>query len=185
MGVTNCTHSTHPRSRLYSAIPRLDAPVIYIGAFPILTARPGRRSIYNSQCILQPQPTGLIWKFGNILVNWGTIQQLQMLLTRPWRWKITLDNEMVRSPDTLRGLEHGLGIYAFWPTCPCLIFEFLASRAKFLQQLLYCDQLPGILANVLDCALEVSEFKPQLRYQVHFRTNTIGKGINPFIPSSR
>ena len=28
-------------------IPRLDAPVIYTGAFPILTARPGRRSIYN------------------------------------------------------------------------------------------------------------------------------------------
>ena len=28
-------------------IPRPDAPVIYIGAFPILTARPGRRSIYN------------------------------------------------------------------------------------------------------------------------------------------
>ena len=47
VGITNCTHSTHPRSRLYS-IPRLDAPVIYIGAFPILTARPGRRSIYSS-----------------------------------------------------------------------------------------------------------------------------------------
>ena len=47
VGVTNCTHSTHPRSRLYSAIPRPDAPVIYIGAFPILIARPGRRSIYN------------------------------------------------------------------------------------------------------------------------------------------
>ena len=30
-----------------SDIPRLDAPVIYIGAFPILTARSGRRSIYN------------------------------------------------------------------------------------------------------------------------------------------
>ena len=30
-----------------SDIPRPDAPVIYIGAFPILTARPGRRSIYN------------------------------------------------------------------------------------------------------------------------------------------
>ena len=26
----------------------MDAPVIYIGAFPILTARPGRRSIYNT-----------------------------------------------------------------------------------------------------------------------------------------
>ena len=47
VGVTNCTHSTHPRSRLYSDIPRLDAPVIYTGAFPILTARPGWRSIYN------------------------------------------------------------------------------------------------------------------------------------------
>ena len=30
-----------------SDIPRPDAPVIYIGAFPILTARPGRRSIYS------------------------------------------------------------------------------------------------------------------------------------------
>ena len=30
-----------------SDIPRPDAPVIYIGAFPILTVRPGRRSIYN------------------------------------------------------------------------------------------------------------------------------------------
>ena len=30
-----------------SDIPRPDAPVIYIGAFPILTAWPGRRSIYN------------------------------------------------------------------------------------------------------------------------------------------
>ena len=29
-------------------IPRPDAPVIYIGAFPILTARLGRRSIYNT-----------------------------------------------------------------------------------------------------------------------------------------
>ena len=48
VGVTNCTHSTHPRSRLHSAIPRPDAPVIYTGAFPILTARPGRRSIYNN-----------------------------------------------------------------------------------------------------------------------------------------
>ena len=30
-----------------SDIPRTDAPVIYTGAFPIITARPGRRSIYN------------------------------------------------------------------------------------------------------------------------------------------
>ena len=42
------THSTCPRSRLwYPDISRPDAPVIYTGTFPILTARPGRRSIYN------------------------------------------------------------------------------------------------------------------------------------------
>ena len=34
---------------LYSAIPRPDAPVIYTGVFPILIARPGRRSIYNKR----------------------------------------------------------------------------------------------------------------------------------------
>ena len=31
-----------------SDIPRPDAPVIYKGAFPILTAPPGRKSIYNT-----------------------------------------------------------------------------------------------------------------------------------------
>ena len=46
-GRHNCTHSTHPRSRLYYP-DRSDAPVIYKGAFPILTARSGRRSIYNT-----------------------------------------------------------------------------------------------------------------------------------------
>ena len=40
-------NSTRPRSRLYPNIPRLDAPVIYTGTFPILTVWPGRRSIYN------------------------------------------------------------------------------------------------------------------------------------------
>ena len=41
----------HPRSRLHSAITRPDASVIYIGAFPILTARAGRMSIYNTSLL--------------------------------------------------------------------------------------------------------------------------------------
>ena len=48
VGVTNRTHSTRPRSKLYSDIPRPDKPVIYTGAFPILTAWAGHRSIYNT-----------------------------------------------------------------------------------------------------------------------------------------
>ena len=47
-GHHNRTHSTRPQSRLYSDIPWADASVIYIGAFPILTAQPGCRSIYNT-----------------------------------------------------------------------------------------------------------------------------------------
>ena len=38
VGVTNRTHSTRLRSRLYPDTPRPEAPVIYTGAFPFLTA---------------------------------------------------------------------------------------------------------------------------------------------------
>ena len=38
----------HGQSYNILVIPRPDAPVIYICAFPILTAQPGRRSIYNN-----------------------------------------------------------------------------------------------------------------------------------------
>ena len=43
-------NSTRPRSRLYLDIPRPDAPVIYPGAFPILTAWPG--SIFYNRSTL-------------------------------------------------------------------------------------------------------------------------------------
>ena len=39
----------------------------------------------------------------------------------------------------------------------------------------------GVVANVLDCDIEVSEFKLQSRYFVHFRTNNLGKSMNPLI----
>ena len=43
---------SHSRSRSYPDIPRTDAPLTYTGAFPILTAWPGRRSIYNTYCLM-------------------------------------------------------------------------------------------------------------------------------------
>ena len=49
---------------------------------------------------------------------------------------------------------------------------FLSHKRKF----------PVIVVNVLDCEILVSEFNLQLRYHVHFRANTIEKGINPLIP---
>ena len=34
----------------------------------------------------------------------------------------------------------------------------------------------SMMAKVLDCGLEVSKFKLQLCYYIHFQTNTLGKG---------
>ena len=39
----------------------------------------------------------------------------------------------------------------------------------------------GVMVKVLDGGIVVSEFVLQLHYYVHFRTNTLGKGINPLI----
>ena len=41
--------------------------------------------------------------------------------------------------------------------------------------------LSGVVANVLNCDIVVSEFKLQLRNFIHFRTNTFEIGMNPFI----
>ena len=40
----------------------------------------------------------------------------------------------------------------------------------------------SVMVKVLDCGIVVSEFELQSHYYVHFRTNTIGKGMNPLIP---
>ena len=39
----------------------------------------------------------------------------------------------------------------------------------------------GVMVKALDCRIAVSEFELQLRYYVHFRTNTLGKGMNLLI----
>ena len=37
------------------------------------------------------------------------------------------------------------------------------------------------MANVLNCKIVVSEFELQSHYYVHFRINTLGKGMNSLI----
>ena len=36
-----------------------------------------------------------------------------------------------------------------------------------------------VMVKTMDCGIVVSEFELQSRYYVHFRTNTLGKGMNP------
>ena len=38
-----------------------------------------------------------------------------------------------------------------------------------------------VMDKVLDCSLEVNEFKLQLHYYVHFQTNTLVKDLKPLI----
>ena len=40
----------------------------------------------------------------------------------------------------------------------------------------------NVVANVLDYNILFCEFKLQPQYYIHFRTNTLGKGINLLIP---
>ena len=40
---------------------------------------------------------------------------------------------------------------------------------------------PAVMVKTMDCKIVVSEFVFQSRYYVHFRINTLGKGMNPLI----
>ena len=39
----------------------------------------------------------------------------------------------------------------------------------------------GVMVKALNCEIVVSEFALQSRYYVYFRTNTLGKDMNPLI----
>ena len=39
----------------------------------------------------------------------------------------------------------------------------------------------GVMVKAMNCGIVVHEFVLQSRYYVHFRANTIGKGMNPLI----
>ena len=39
----------------------------------------------------------------------------------------------------------------------------------------------GVMVKAMDCGIVVNEFVLQSRYYVHFRANTLGKGMNPLI----
>ena len=39
----------------------------------------------------------------------------------------------------------------------------------------------GVMVKAMDCGIIVSQFVLQLHYYIHFRANTLGKGMNPLI----
>ena len=62
--------------------------------------------------------------------------------------------------------------------CKCLI-----DKKKYDSSLnLLPDGCPrGVMVKAMNCGIVVREFVLQSRYYVHFRANTLGKGMNPLI----
>ena len=58
---------------------------------------------------------------------------------------------------------------------PCL------QGAEYLKTYLSFPCPRGVMVRAMNCGIVVREFVLQSRYYVHFRANTLGKGMNPLI----
>ena len=58
-------------------------------------------------------------------------------------------------------------------------FPITLSLSPSSPQLWGCPR--GVMVKAMDCGIVVSEFVLQSRYYVHYRANTLGKGMNPLI----
>ena len=64
--------------------------------------------------------------------------------------------------------------------CKQLQLQVIIVKTNNLQ--LYYRGCPrGVMVKAMDCGIVVSEFVLQSRYYIHFRANTLGKGMNPLI----
>ena len=61
------------------------------------------------------------------------------------------------------------------------LFSLVVQSKSSIKQIFGGWWEHSIVTNVLDCNNVVGKFKPQLLYYIHFQTNSLGKGMNPFI----
>ena len=56
------------------------------------------------------------------------------------------------------------------------------TRLFNLGKVTYLEGCPrGVMVKAMNCGIVVRKFVLQSRYYVHFRANTLGKGMNPLI----
>ena len=67
-----------------------------------------------------------------------------------------------------------------------ILFFFISRKLKLrLKHKKYCGGCPrGVMVKAMDYGIIVSEFVLQSCYYIHFRANTLGKCMNPFILSA-
>ena len=56
---------------------------------------------------------------------------------------------------------------------------FIAEKNVPERQATRCPR--GVMVKAMNCGIVIREFVLQSRYYVHFRANTLGKGMNPLI----
>ena len=75
---------------------------------------------------------------------------------------------------------HDICWKATW--CKCRILRTDQAYFPLFPNLSGMEILRGVLANILDYDIIISEFELKSRYYVHIRTNLLRKGMNTFIP---
>ena len=90
--------------------------------------------------------------------------------------------------DTLHWIQEGFPPPTEWLLNPEIKLEFKSYLGLFfpffrniLQPSTDTKEVSSWCIKAMDCGIVVSEFVLQSRYYVHFRANTLGKGMNPFI----
>ena len=64
----------------------------------------------------------------------------------------------------------------------CRFYKVQVTNECCIPQPLSCLGCPrGVMVKAMHCGIVVREFVLQSRYYVHFRANTLGKGMNPLI----
>ena len=66
---------------------------------------------------------------------------------------------------------------------PALYFFYFSTKSLFFFVLFFVGgECPrGVMVKAMERRIKVSEFELQSRYYVHFRANTLGKGMNPLL----
>ena len=79
----------------------------------------------------------------------------------------------------------GFSNFSFFVPCLSKLFFVLPSVCSsteiYTYLVIFCGCPRGVMVKAMNCGIVVREFVLQSRYYVHFRANTLGKGMNPLI----
>ena len=148
-----------------------------------------------SSCCSMPLVGSFEWWCWFLAVWLGSYKDLQQgyLLTPPLKLNLgmSIHTNTVALPNNtflviFRPPPHSLHWYFFlfnlWGPEPKFTCSFSMNSALVNQYYSVGSGCPrGVMVKALDCGIVVSKFELQSCYYIHFRTNTLEKGMNVLI----